>query len=252
MRSLNILFFTLIIFSAKLFAQDNNVLYENANQNYASGKYAEAITAYEKIMSGGYEAPELYFNLGNCYLKTNNTGKAILYYEKAKKLLPNDEEINYNLKMANQKVVDKIEAVPQLFISEWKNSFYGTFSEKGWSLLCILVFILSAILFAVYAILNSIAAKQLAFFSGVVLLLAGIFIFFIAKSTYSLSATQSEAIVMLPSVTIKGSPDENGTKLFILHEGSKVKLEDSNNDWLEVKLPNGNTGWVKTRAVEKI
>ena len=241
-----------MVFSSHLIAEDSNVLYEKANQNYAAGKYAEAIVDYEKIIKEGYEAPELYFNMGNLYLKTNNTGKAILYYEKAKKLYPNDEDINYNLKMANQKVTDRIEAIPQLFISEWKNSFYGTFSEKGWSLLCIATLSLSAILFSLYILLKTIGQKQLVFFSGIVLLLTGSVLFFIAKSTYSQSAMQSEAIVMLPSVTVKGSPDENGTKLFVLHEGAKVKLEDSNNDWLEVKLPNGNTGWVKTGAVEKI
>ena len=233
-------------------AEDNNVVFENANKAYAESKYADALKLYEPVAEAGYESAELYYNMGNAYFKANNIAKAILYFEKAKKLSTNDEDIDHNLKLANQKVVDKMEAVPEIFMAELKTSFLGTFSEKGWSVMCLIIFFLSMALFALYIIASSPSAKQTSFFSGFILLFASIIVFFIARSSYNQSAARSEAIIMKSSVTVKGSPDENGTKLFVLHEGSKVKIEDQSSDWLEIKLPNGNTGWVKSETIEKI
>src|SRR6185295_12270070 len=102
------------------------------------------------IINTGEVAPEIYFNLGNSYYKTNNIGYAILNYERAKKLSPDDEDINVNLKLANQKTEDKIEVAPQLFLTTWKNGIIDIMNEKSWSELCIFLIVISLVLFAVY------------------------------------------------------------------------------------------------------
>ena len=61
------------------------------------------------------------------------------------------------------------------------------------------------------------------------------------------------AIIISPSVTIRSTPNDNGTSLFILHEGRKVFIkDDSMKDWKEIQLEDGNVGWVKKNDLEVI
>ncbi len=239
--------FLLCIFSIN--ANENNFLLDSANAAYAKGKYEKAITLYESVLNKGLEAPELYFNLGNAYYKKNYIGLSILNYERAKKLNPHDEDINANLKLANLKIEDKIEAAPQLFLTEWKNDVVYLMNEKNWSILCILLVIASMIFLGLYIASNTRRLKQAGFIIGSVLLISAIITFFIAQNTSDLSKNSGEGIIILPSLTVTGSPDEKSTKLFILHEGTKVHITQENNDWLEIKIANGNVGWVKKQNV---
>ena len=97
-------------------------LVQEANQYYADGKYNEAIAAYEEVLAGNYESAALYFNLGNAYFKVNNIPSAIWNYEKALKLDPTDEDIRFNLDLANSRMIDKIEPFPEFFLKTWLRS----------------------------------------------------------------------------------------------------------------------------------
>src|SRR5579859_4188461 len=99
-------------------------LQDSGNAAYAKGNYAKAITFYTKFLDGVYESSAVYYNLGNCYYKTNEIGKAILNYEKAKRLSPGDADIQFNLQLANQKTTDKI-SESQLFLVTWWDNFVG-------------------------------------------------------------------------------------------------------------------------------
>ena len=80
---------------------------------------------------------------------------------------------------------------------------------------------------------------------------AAICLFFTIKIYYKENAKR-EAIIFAPSVYIKSSPDNNATDLFILHEGTKIILMDHLNDWYEVKIQNGNVGWIQKNTFEVI
>ena len=171
---------------------------------------------------------------------------AILNYEKAKKLSPSDDDINYNLKLANTKLVDKIEALPQLFIKDWWNNFLLLFSERAWSVICIAFTWLCFIGLVVFFLPRSRAVKQMGFTIAVLSLFLSIGFFFVSQKSSRLNSAHSDAIEINPSVSIKGSPSDQGTNLFILHDGTKVNIEQSNGDWVEIKISNGNRGWIKT------
>ncbi|MDP1745266.1 MAG: tetratricopeptide repeat protein [Bacteroidota bacterium] len=233
-------------------ANTNNLLLDSANSAYSKGDYSKASKLYENIISNGQEAPEVYFNLGNAYYKTNNIAFAILNYERALKLEPDNEDFSFNLKLANQKTEDKIDAAPQLFLSQWKNGLVGLMTEKGWSQLCILLVCISLILFAIYITMQKRGLKQFGFFGGTTLVILSIVTFFIAQHKYSITKNNSEAIITSPSITVTGSPNEKGTKLFILHEGTKVNVTQEDVSWAEIKIANGNTGWIKRSELQKI
>ena len=245
-------FFLVLLMSTPSKANENLIVFDSANAAYANGNYQKAIALYDSLINTNLISSELYFNLGNAHYKTNNIGLAILNYERAKKLNPDDEDLNMNLKFANQKAEDKIDNAPQLFLSEWKNGIVDIFNERTWSIICILLFTLSLFLIGLYIISNNYLLKKTGFFGGLIILVATIFSFFIAKHKYELTINSSDAIVISSTATITGSPNEKGTKLFILHEGTKVIVTEEQNEWTEIKIANGNVGWIKSNLIEKI
>lgn len=244
--------FLLLLICKSSFASQNNIVFDSANASYSKGNFEKAIEQYESLVTNNTVSFELYFNLGNAYYKTNNIGSAILNYERAKKLNPEDEDLITNLKFANQKTEDKIDAAPQLFLSEWKNGIVDLLDEKTWSLICILLFAVSLFLIGLYIVSQSSTLKKLGFFAGVVLLIATVCTYFIAEHKYELTKYSSDAVVISSTATITGSPNEKGTKLFILHEGTKVIIIEEQTDWTEIKIANGNVGWIKSNLIAKI
>jgi tetratricopeptide (TPR) repeat protein len=242
----------LLFVSFYSFANGTNVVLDTANSAYSKGDYAKAAKLYESIVSSGLVAPELYFNLGNAYYKSNNTALAILNYERALKLEPGNEDFIFNLRLANLRIEDKIDTAPPLFLAQWKNSLLSLMTEKGWSQLCIVMLIIALILLGVYITLPQRGLKQLGFFGGITCVILCIIIFFVAQNKYQLTINSNEAIITAPATTVTGSPNEKGTKLFIIHEGTKVNITQEDTNWVEIKIANGNTGWIKKEQLQTI
>ena len=246
------IFIFCICLSSFVKANETTVLFDSANRAYSKGEFDKAIKGYEAILTSNQEAPEVYFNLGNAYYKSNNLAYAILNYERAIKLNPDNEDFNFNLKLANQRVEDQVDAAPVLFLTQWKNSLISLMTEKGWSQLCILLVIISLLLFALFAVTQHRNFKQIGFFGGIITIVLSITTFFIASHKYQLTINGKEAIITAPSITVTGSPNEKGTKLFIIHEGIKVKITQEEADWVEIKIANGTIGWVKNSQLARI
>jgi tetratricopeptide (TPR) repeat protein len=127
--------FAFLFITSNLKAQDNNITLDKANNEYAKGNFQNAISLYQEIIKTGYIAPELYYNLGNAYFKTSNYPSALLFYEKAKRLNPTDEDIDFNIKVANNKIIDKIDIVPELFYLRWWKAMYSLNTANRWAIL---------------------------------------------------------------------------------------------------------------------
>jgi tetratricopeptide (TPR) repeat protein len=240
----------LVSFSLMVWAEETPI--EKANQLYQKGEFQKAIDTYEMVLSSHIEAPELYFNLGNAYYKTGQIAPAILNYERAKLLAPNDKDIKYNLKLARQSVLDKLEVLPDIFYKRWISGIRNAFHADVWAYFSISLFILSLLFACFYLYSNRSLLKKLGFFFAIIAL-------GFSALTYSFSSEKSKditirehAIIFTPSVTVKGSPDDSGTDLFVLHEGTKVKVLESIGDWNNIELSDGNTGWLKKNDIEMI
>ncbi len=247
-----LLYLFLSLVSLKISAGAAAELIDSANTAFSKKDYQKAITLYEKVRAQGLEAPALYFNLGDAYFKKKNIPMAILHFERSKKLQPGDDDTGFNLKTANALIVDKVEGAQVHLLATWENRFYNQFSEKGWCILSIVSFTGCLLFLLFYFISNRVRTKQYAFTIAFLFLLASSFNFMIARKTNITALTHDEAIVMAPQIKAKGSPDDKGTDLFILHEGTKVSVVRSSNGWSEVKLANGNTGWLPAAAFEVI
>ncbi|HOK97649.1 MAG TPA: tetratricopeptide repeat protein [Bacteroidales bacterium] len=246
-----LLFFSLI----SAIGMSNDVAkkeFARANQLYTAAQYDSAVRVYEGILSQGYESAELYYNLGNAYYKAKNIPKAILNYERARLLKPNDDEINFNLQLAQTMVVDKINVLPEFFLKRWWRSFSYLFSSDVWAIISLSTFVLMLIGIAVYLFISSYALKKISFYFSVFLLLVSVVSFSHSLSLKKERTAHNTAIVMAPTVTVKSSPDENGTELFVIHEGTKVWIVDQVGEWLRIRIADGNNGWLKQSDIEKI
>lgn len=239
-----------ILFAVAVFAQGD--LLQKANENYTKEQFKQAIDGYNQILMTNMESPEVYFNLGNAYYKTGQYTLAILNYERAKLLAPDDEDISFNLQVANQKVVDSIQELPGIFIVRWWNSLINSQTTDTWAVLSIISFVLFLTMLGFYFFAKTSEVKRITFWSGCFLIVFTIFSWSFAAKQKSRLVNHTEAIVMQPTVTVKSSPSEKGTNLFVVHEGLKVKITDKLGDWVEIRLADGNKGWLLTESIERI
>jgi len=251
-KILFILFLMILALPSLIKAEENQTILKEANAAYMAKEYDKAANAYLKIYEQGQTSSSLCYNLGNCYFKQNNFANAILWFERAKRLSPNDEDIDFNLNVARLKIIDKIDVLPDLFFVSWWKFISGMFSLKVWAILSIMFFILLLCLFAYFLITSSYIIRKFTFWGTTIMLFIFIISFSAALQLRSNYISDKEAIIMAGSVNVKSSPDENSTLLFVVHEGLKVKITDKIGNWTEVKLANGNKGWIKAEEAEVI
>ncbi len=243
----------ILVFSSNAKSQDTiQVLWERANAYYTTENYQEAISAYEQIRKTGQESARLYFNLGNAYYKAGDINNAILYYERASLLSPNDDDIEFNLRLANQFVVTEIDALPLPFFIRWKNNIINLYPTDTWAAISIGSFMLFLTLLGLFIFGRSSGIKQLSFWFGIFAVVVSAFTFSFAASQKKKINQRNHAIVFCPRVTIKSAPAQNSTDLFLLYEGVKVEVSDSVNTWKEIKLSDGNVGWLPDSCIVRI
>jgi len=225
---------------------------KEANNLYTSNEFDKAIKIYESLVGQGLESSELYFNLANAYYKKQELTKSILFYERAKLLAPNDDGIQFNLDLANQFIVDKTEPLPRPFFLKWGQSILNLFSTNGWSFISILTFICMLALAALYIFARTLSLRKISFSAAIFFLIISLLSFTLAGKQKSKLTHRNHAIIFSTTVTVKSSPSDSGTDLFVIHEGLKVEIKDELGDWADIKLEDGNTGWVKKGVFERI
>jgi len=252
--SARILLIIILMIPAVLsFGQEaQNEKLEKAASLYSSGKYNEALDLWMSVYNTGVRSPSLEYNIGNAYFKMNNTPGAILFYERASLLKPADEDIQYNLQIARTLVVDKFVEIPELFFIRWYNFLSLTLSTNSWAKISIVTFILFLLALSLYIYSSRYRYKVTGFWTAILLLMisAGSIAFSVRNKNLILN--NHKAIIFSPVVNGKSSPDSSGTDLFVLHEGSKVTINDQVGDWYEIRLSDGNKGWVPANSLEKI
>jgi tetratricopeptide (TPR) repeat protein len=234
-------------------AQDSTqVLWEKANAWYTTEEYQQAILAYEQILNSGQESARLYFNLGNAYYKAGDINNAILNYERAKLLAPQDPDIAFNLSLANQFVVTEIEALPQPFFVRWRNRILNLYPADTWAGISIGSFIFFLGLLGLFIFSRSSSLKRFSFWFGILAIVISGFTFSFAARQKEKINQRKHAIVFCPRVTVKSAPAQTSTDLFLLYEGVKVEISDSLNTWKEIKLTDGNVGWLPDSCIVRI
>jgi len=241
-----------LFFLQDAIAQTPQDLIFKANQEYNEGHYEEAARIFTEVADKGLEAPELFYNLGNACFKMNDLPRAILWFERARRLDPGNENIHYNLQVANSRIADNIDPLPVLFYVRWYQDLVNILPFNSWAVLTIVGFVVTLTLILIYLVTTGIIWRKAGFWGGIVglgfTLLTVLFSYSAWKQTHDIQ----EAIIFDPTITVKSSPDDDSIDLFVLHEGTKVRLLDKIGDWYEIRIANGSVGWLPERSLEEI
>ena len=226
--------------------------WEQANAAYNNGDYASALKQYETIQTEGLHSAALYYNMANAYFKMDELAEAILYYNRALRLAPADEDVRHNLEYAEQMTRDSIEEIPEFILTTWVRAVRGALSSTAWCILSLVLLVVSLSMMLVYLLAQRLSLRKTGFYvmvvAGVLFILTTIF----AWSEGRMDVEHREAVIMNSAVSIKSSPDRAATELFVLHEGTKVVIGETISGWAEVRIADGRKGWIEESRIERI
>ncbi len=241
----------LVMASFGAFAADEP-LWEDAANDYAAGNWEEALQKYLQIESFGQTSDRLCYNIANAYYKTGQLGESILYWERTLKLNPSNADAKYNLGIARESVLDRIEVVPEFILIKWVRDIKYLLSSNAWAWVSLSLMLLAALCLLGFRFLGSRGMRTLAFVLACILFVAAVSSFIFSVSERGDVLSKDSAIVMIPVSSVKSSPGEDGKSLFILHEGTKVRILDELGEWSKVEISDGRQGWMRASDVEAI
>ena len=227
------------------FHQKSMRSYQRANQLYEQGDYRKAAEAYEYVAARIHNG-DVYYNLGNTYFKIGEHGKAILYYERAKRLMPRDADVKKKLALALSLNINKQPAgVPFISVIQ------SVVTINEFTILAFFCYLALAGAFIVYVFIDDTQIQKIAcrvtIFFAIVLLFCIVFLILLIYE-----GNVSKAIVLFPEVIARSAPDDGAAEIFTLHEGTMIEISEQRERWSKIQLPNGNDGWIPNSAIEQI
>lgn len=248
-----LIYLVLLVVAVSAKADDSSVaLWNEGNKAYREGNYEKAIEEYRAILDRGEFSEELYYNLANAYFKSEKLGKAILYYNKALRIDPSSEDTLHNLALCEAQTKDKISVVPEFFLNSWMRSMRNAMSCTAWSVLSLAMFALLLAFALLFLLAASVKVRKAGFFGALCAVLLFVTTTLFAVSSRSDILSHDEAIVMGSAISVKSSPDNSATDLFVLHEGTKVRIVAEMDEWAELVIADGKKGWTEKKNVESI
>ncbi|MBE7687010.1 tetratricopeptide repeat protein [Tenacibaculum finnmarkense] len=234
-----------------LLAQTADQLFENANSLYKEGKYIDAIKVYKQLESSkNVVCSEVYFNLANAYHKLHKVAPAIYNYEKALQLNPLNSDAQNNLKIAKRLTLDRIEELPLTFLQRINYNVLQKFTYNTWAIFVVILSFLASILFVFYYFSYTPSKKKVFFATSTTSFLLLIITLSITYFQYNQSKNKIEAIVFSEKMAVKNAPTNDADRLFTLHQGTKVLVIDTVDNWNKIKLSDGKTGWVISGSIK--
>lgn len=252
MKRIIILTALLLMSVVGVIAQTSAERWEAGNRAYIEGNYDKAIEEYTAILDGGEYSMKLYYNLANAYFKAGANGKAILYYNKALRIAPSQEDIRHNLALAEAQTKDRIAVIPEFFLNRWLRTLRNSMSCTAWSVLSLVWFGVLLAFGVLFLLASQVRWRKVGFYGALCT-----FVLFVATTSFAVSSrndmlSHNEAIVMGTAISVKSSPDRSATDLFVLHEGTKVKVLAEVDEWVEVVIADGKKGWTERKNIEEI
>ncbi|WP_298531778.1 tetratricopeptide repeat protein [uncultured Algibacter sp.] len=245
----HILYIISFLFTIGGYAQIQD-LFEKANAFYNDGKYAEAIDNYQAILESGQHSAEVYFNLGNANYKLNNIAPSIYFYEKALILEPNDADIKHNLAFARNMTIDVIDVIPEAGLAKVLKTVANELSFDSWAIVSVVLVFCFVILFLIYYFSYTTLRKRLTFIGSLATLLLVCVTLAFAFHKYNLDNKNNPAIIFIQESKVRNTPNPNGEEAFRLHEGTKVQVLETYNNWQKIKLADGKIGWVASEDIK--
>lgn len=227
-------------------------LWNAANSAYIDGRFDEAAEIYGRLLESGVVSSELYYNVANACFRKGDTARAILYYNRALVLDPSDEDTRHNLAIAESRTKDKIEAIPEFFLSGVVRSVRNALGCTAWTVISLAMLAAMLTLGIVFLLAERYGVRKGAFFGMVFSALFFVCATLFAASQRRALTDRTQAIVTASAAPVKSSPDRSATDLFVLHEGAKVTIVGTLDNWSEIVIADGKKGWIENSKTERI
>lgn len=242
----------LMVTVSHLIAQTPEQSFEQGNKHYAEGQFQEAIDAYKKVLDNDQESAAVYYNLANAHFKLNNVAPSIYYFEKAKRLAPADRDIKNNAAFAEKMTIDAITPLPENTFKKQFNNILTLLTTDGWAYATV-IFVALFVLFFLGYYFSFVAIKKRAFFisSFLSLVFAGLSLVF-AYTAYAKIAKDKPAIVFATESEVKSEPNLASADAFKLHEGTKVMILESVENWKRIIIADGKSGWIPATDIREL
>ncbi|MGH7942891.1 MAG: tetratricopeptide repeat protein [Limisphaerales bacterium] len=216
--------------------------FSHANQLYAEGKFPQAARAYESILKSGAVSPNVLFDEGDAEFKCGNLGLAIAAFRRAALLSPLDGEIRANLDFARNQVQGPG------WRENWWQSRLAVLSLNAWTVLAMIAFWLTFILFAAAqyrpAWKDALRAPARAM-AAIALVLAAC-----VAAAVTTHFSDPIAVVVLPRAVTHSGPFDDAQNIFAVHDGAELAVLDQRKGWVQVSDGSGRTGWIKRSQIE--
>ncbi len=236
----------------ELEAETPESLWDKSNTEYINNNYEAAIQGYHRLLDQGLVSAKLYYNLANACFKRDELGEAILYYHRALRLTPGDEDIRHNLSVAEARTKDTIDQIPQFFLASWVVTLRQLMSSTAWTLLSLVALVVLFTMLLLYLLAGRLTLRKGGFYGSLAALLLFVMATWMAAGQRREQLGEHQAVVMTSSAAVKSSPDRAATDLFVLHEGTVVEITNRFGEWCEVTIADGKKGWTETRKIEVI
>ena len=228
-------------------------LWNSGIEAYNAGHYDLAAEAWQKVIDDGVVDAQVYYNAGNAWFKDGKISRAILCYERALKLDPSDRDIRYNLEYASGFTTDKIDAVPEFILKTWARKVGSLLSSNAWAWMALILFALFLGLVLLFLLGGTPAARRTGFFCGIAALLLSLSAFGYARWIRHDSLSRNAAVVMTGVSSVRSAPSQDtSTELFLLHEGTRVKIKEEISGYCNITLADGREGWIAAKDIEII
>lgn len=245
-----VLYILMFFVSQYFWAQD---VFDKGNEYYRNGDYQKAAEFYENIiLKDKKHSADLYYNLANAYYKLDKVAPAIYYYEKSLLLNPNNKDVKNNLQFAKNKTIDEIKEVPKVGFEKLLQNFTGMLSYNSWAVVTVTLSFLFLIFFLGYYFSGTSLSKRI-FFVGMfivpMLILISVLSAWFEKHQYN---SERPAIVFAEVVSVKNEPRDKATEAFILHEGTKVYVLETLQNWKKIRLSDETEGWIEAESIREL
>lgn len=236
-----------ISWPSPLRAQENAHRFVTAMEAYKAENYATAIKEMESIVLSGVRNGALYYNLGNACLKENRLGHAVLWYERALRLLPNDPDLRFNANYARSLTRDASEG-------EIKSPLHIFFFWKyrlNHHTIIVLAVTFNLLLWGALIGRRLTGHRGWRYVAMTVAVPCAIFIL-TAAFNYFEDSRLRHGIVLEDKVSVRSGLAKTSTELFVLHAGAKIKVVKERGQHLQIRFGKDKIGWIDQTAIGQV
>ena len=247
-----IIFFLMFIVGFAAQAQNLDSLFVQANKSYQQEDYLNSLELYTAIENQNVVSGELFYNMANVYYKTNKVAHAIYYYEKALSIEPNNKDILFNLEFAKRMTLDNIEELPKSVSQRFRDNIVLKFTYNTWAVISVSFAFLFAILFLLYHFSYATSLKRIYFItSSITVIMVSLSLLF-SYQNYQYATSTRTAIIFAQQAQVKSAPTKSSEVNFELHEGTKVFVLESLDNWVKIKIADGKIGWIEEDNMKEL